>query len=95
MKLNAQLKQKAEGLLPASACSAVEAYERESGLSALNFRQLPKRASRRAREEALRLDLHWWELHAQEVGNRLKDAIRQNGARELPATGGSRQPKTL
>lgn len=51
--------------------AAVTDYEKLSGFDAVNYRGLRKNASLAKKIAAVRADLRWWELHAQEVSSKL------------------------
>ena len=46
---------------------AVDSYEKGTGFDAINYRNLPKRASIKRKTAAIRQDLRWWELYAYET----------------------------
>lgn len=58
-------------ILEAAVCD----YEKATGMDAVNYRGLPKRASLRRKLEAARLDVNWWHSHAHEVARNLDRAI--------------------
>lgn len=58
---------------------AIEDYEGNSLFEAINYRQLRKNASMKARIEAAKADLRWFRDHSSSVALALDKAIGQAG----------------